>query len=91
MPLQSWRRNPARNARLHRPAFKVSWPQVGLPDPPERQPLSIEEIRRQCLALSTYGLTCATTPKRTRQSPAIQARLGLAGTEIGTRRRKHAA
>jgi hypothetical protein len=89
MPLQSWRRNPARNARIHRPAVKISWPQVGLPDPPEPQPPSIEEIRRQCLALSTYGLTCSPTPEPAQQSPAVRSR--PASVEAGTGRRKHAA
>lgn len=89
MPLQSWRRNPARNARIHRPAVKISWPQVGLPDPPERQPPSIEEIRRQCLALSTYGLTCTTASEPVQKSPAGPTR--PAGIEPATGRRKHAA
>ena len=89
MPLQSWRRKPARNARIHRPAVKISWPQVGLPDPPERQPPSIEEIRRQCLALSTHGLTGAAEPEPAQQSSAVRSR--PVSIDTGTGRRKHAA
>jgi hypothetical protein len=91
MPLLTWRRNPARNARSHRPAVKISWPHVGLPDPPERPVPSIEEIRQQCLTLSTHGLTYTTTSAPEPAKKPSLSRLRPAGTRPGSGRRKAAA
>lgn len=91
MPQLTWRRNPARSTRTHRPAVKISWPHVGLPDPPEHPVPSIEEIRQQCLTLSTHGLTYTTTsaPGPAKKPPLSRSRPARTGS--GTGRRKAAA